>query len=194
MTEELKLNIFKKLISEKDISKELRVRKKAFINQTIPNKNIAEYDDLIEDGWELEKEFKTSKRLKKNKSHDVLFEDKVWSLFASLGFRLLNKDRNLELPYVKSNSKQTQQIDIFAKDDETIIIVECKSTKEENKRGDFKKDLEAYKSKIGGIRTTINQLFPDQKLKFKFIFATENYSISEPDQDRLNNINGVHLI
>ena len=89
MTEELKLNIFKKLISEKDISKELRVRKKVFINQTIPNKNIAEYDDLIEDGWELEKEFKTSKRLKKNKSHDVLFEDKVWSLFASLGFRLI---------------------------------------------------------------------------------------------------------
>ena len=193
MTEELKLNIFKKLISEKDISKELRVRKKAFINQTIPNKNIAEYDDLIEDGWELEKEFKTSKRLKKNKSHDVLFEDKVWSLFASLGFRLLNKNRDLELPYIKSNSKQTQQIDVFAKDDETIIIVECKSTKEENKRGDFKKDLEAYKSKIGGIRTTINQLFPDQKLKFKFILATENYSISEPDVERLNNINGVHF-
>ena len=44
--------------------------------------------------------------------------------------------------------KQTQQIDVFAKDDETIIIVECKSTKEENKRGDFKKDLEAYKGKI----------------------------------------------
>ena len=193
MTEELKLNIFKKLISEKDISKELRVRKKVFINQTIPNKNIAEYDDLIEDGWELEKEFKTSKRLKKNKSHDVLFEDKVWSLFASLGFRLLNKDRNLELPYVKSNSKQTQQIDVFAKDDETIIIVECKSTKEENKRGDFKKDLEAYKGKIGGIRTIINQLFPDQKLKFKFILATENYSISERDLERLNNINGVHF-
>jgi len=50
---------------------------------------------------------------------------------------------------------------VFAKDDETIIIVECKSTKEENKRGDFKKELEAYKNKVGGIRTTINQLFPD---------------------------------
>lgn len=193
MTEELKLNIFSKLITEKDISKELRIRKKAFVNKTIPNKNVAEYDELIENGWELEKEFKTSKRLKKNKSHDVLFEDKVWALFASLGFRLLNKDRKLELPYDKSNNKLTQQIDVFAKDDETIIIVECKSTKEENKRGDFKKELEAYKSKIGGLRTTINQLFPDQKLKFKFILATENYSISEPDLGRLDNINGVHF-
>ena len=193
MTEELKLNIFSKLITEKDISKELRIRKKAFVNKTIPNKNVAEYDELIENGWGLEKEFKTSKRLKKNKSHDVLFEDKVWALFASLGFRLLNKDRKLELSYDKSNNKLTQQIDVFAKDDETIIIVECKSTKEENKRGDFKKELEAYKSKIGGLRTTINQLFPDQKLKFKFILATENYSISEPDLGRLNNINGVHF-
>ena len=193
MKEELRLNIFNKLISEKDISKELRLRKKSIINQTVPNKNIAEYDDLIEDGWELEKEFKTSKRLKKDKRHDVLFEDKVWSLFASLGFKLLNKDRNLELPYDKNDSKQTQQIDVFAKDDETIIIVECKSTKEENKRGDFKKELEAYNSKIGGIRTTINQLFPDQKLKFKFILATENYSISEQDLVRLDNINGAHF-
>jgi DNA sulfur modification protein DndB len=193
MTEELKLNIFSKLITEKDISKEQRIRKKAFVNKTIPNKNVAEYDELIENGWGLEKEFKTSKRLKKNKSHDVLFEDKVWALFASLGFRLLNKDRKLELSYDKSNNKLTQQIDVFAKDDETIIIVECKSTKEENKRGDFKKELEAYKSKIGGLRTTINQLFPDQKLKFKFILATENYSISEPDLGRLNNINGVHF-
>ena len=193
MTEEFKLNIFSKLITEKDISKELRIRKKAFVNKTIPNKNVAEYDKIIEKGWELEKEFKTSKRLKKNKSHDVLFEDKVWALFASLGFSLLNRDRKLELPYDKSNNKLTQQIDVFAKDDETIIIVECKSTKEENKRGDFKKELEAYKSKIGGLRTTINQLFQDQKLKFKFILATENYSISEPDLERLDNINGVHF-
>ncbi len=192
MTEELKLELFQKIISEKDILKELRLRKKNVFNKTVPNKNIEEYNKLINDGWELEKEFKTSKRLKKYKSNDVLFEDKVWALFASLGFRFLNKDRKFSIPYDK-NSKLTQQIDVFAKDDETVIIVECKSTKEENKKGDFKKDLEAYKSKIGGIRTTINQLYPDQKLKFKFIFATENYSVSESDISRLDNINGVHF-
>jgi len=105
MTEEIKLNIFSKLITEKDISKELRIRKEAFVNKTSPNKNVAEYDELIENGWELEKEFKTSKRLKKDKSHDVIFEDKVWVLFASLGFHLLNKNRKLDLLYDKSSSK-----------------------------------------------------------------------------------------
>ena len=188
MTEELKLNIFKKLISGKDISNDLRVRKKVFINQTIPNKNITEYDDLIKDGWELEKEFKTSKRLKKNKSHDVLFEDKVWSLFASLGFNTLNRCRKLEIQYDKNKPKLTQQIDVLAKDDESLIIIECKSTKEKNKRGDFKKELEAYKAKIEGIRNSLKIIFPDQKLKFKFIFATENYAISNNDLERLLNI------
>ena len=193
MNEALKIEIFKKIISENEILKELRLRKKTFVNKTIPNKNVSEYEELIQDGWELEKEFKASKKLRKYKTHDVQFEDKVWVLFASLGFTFLNNDRKFEIPYDKTNPKLTQQVDVFAKDNETILIVECKSTSEENKRGDFKKDLEAYKSKIGGIRTTISQLYPDQKLKFKFIFATENYSISEPDLERLNNLNGIHF-
>ncbi len=193
MTEQLKLEIFNKLITEKEIPSQLRWRKKSFFSKTIPNKNVAEFEELIENGWTIDKEFKTSKRVKKEKNHDVLFEDKVWSLFASLGFHLMNKNRKFDLPYSKSNPKLTQQIDVFAKDDETIIIVECKSTAEENKRGDFKKELEAYKGKIGGIRTTISQLFPDQKLKFKFILATENYSISEGDISRLTGIGGLHF-
>ncbi len=193
MNEILKLELFKKIISEKDISKELRLRKRTYVNVTIPNKNVVEFEEYISAGWEIEKEFKTSKKLRRYKSHDVQFEDKVWSLFASLGFTFMNKDRKFEIPYDKNNTKLTQQVDVFAKDNETILIVECKSTPEENKRGDFKKELEAYKSKIGGIRNTISQLYPDQKLKFKFIFATENYSISESDLDRLDNINGCHF-
>jgi len=193
MTEELKLELFKKIISEKDVLKELRQRNKTFVYRSVPNKNIAEFDELIANGWEIEREFKTSKRLRKNKSHDILFEDKVWSLFASLGFKSLNKDRKFKIPYDKSNCDLTHSIDVFAKDDETIIMVECKSTTEENKRSDFTTELEAYKNKIGGIRTTISKLYPDQKLKFKFIFATENYSISESDSEKLENIHGIHF-
>ena len=193
MTEGKKLDIFQNLISENQITKELRLRRKTYVNKSISNKNISELSESQEHGWTIEREFKTTKRLKKPKKHDILFEDKVWALFASLGFNLMNKDRNLKIPYDKSKPNLTQQIDVFAKDDETIIIVECKSTIDENKRGDFKKDLEAFKGKIGGIRTTINQLFPDQKLKFKFIFATENYSISKSDYERLENINGIHF-
>jgi len=193
MKEENKIELLKKLISEKEISKELRVRKKPFINKSIPKKNIQELEDYLSENWEIEREFVNSKRIKKKKSHDVLFEDKVWSLFASLGFKFMNLNRKFEVPYDKANDKLTQQIDVLAKDDESLLIIECKSAKEKNKKGDFKKELEAYTSKIEGLKNSLKEIFPKQKLKVKFILATENYSISDLDLERLKKINGLHF-
>ena len=191
--EELKLSLFQKLISGKELKSQLIKRKREFIFQSISKKNIDQAEELKSKRWTIDREFKTKTRLKKHKTHDVLFEDKVWTLFASLGFNILNRDRKLAIPYDKKNPKLTQQIDVFAKDDETLLIVECKSTKEKNKRGDFKKELEAYIAKIEGIKNSLNMLFPEQKLKFKFIFATENYAISDNDLERLKKIGGVHF-
>ena len=193
MEEDLKIELFRKIIAKNDIPKELRKRKKDHITISLPKRNVTEIKQYTDKGWVLDKEFKLKQRLKKDKSHDVLFEDKVWSLFASLGFKFMNLNRNFEVPYDKSNLNLTQQIDVLAKDDESIIIVECKSTKDKNKKSDFKKELEAYKSKIHGIITSLRSLFPDEKLKFQFILATENYAISEKDAERLDSINGVHF-
>lgn len=193
MTEEVRVSILQNFISNDEIAKEIRLRKKKYINTTVSNKNISEFEKMISDGWEVDRELKASKKLKKNKANDVYFEDKVWGLFASLGFTLMNKEQKLNLPYDKSNYTLTQQIDVFAKDKETVILVVCRSTTEENQRGDFKNELEAYRNKVGGLRRTINQLFPNQKLKFKFIFATENYAISDSDLQLLENLNGVHF-
>lgn len=193
MKESLKINLLQNLVTGNEIPSLLTVRKNDFIVQSISKKNIEQIEELQKEGWDIDKEFLTKTRFKKKKTHDVLFEDKVWSLFALLGFNVLNRNRKLQIQYDKNNPSLTQQIDVLAKDDESLIIVECKSTKERNKRGDFKKDLEAYTSKIKGIRTSLQQLFPDQKLKFKFIFATENYAVSSNDLDRLSNIGGIHL-
>lgn len=193
MTDELRISISKKIICGNEIQKELRLRNKTHVFKSINKSSSSEYDELVANGWELDKEFKTKYKLKKEKPHDVMFEDKVWSLFASLGFNYLNKNRCFEIPYEKDKLNLTQQIDVFAMDDETLLIVECKSTTEKNKRGDFKTDLEAYKTKIGGIKNTISAFFPDKKLKFKFIFATENYAVSDNDLDRLEILNGIHF-
>mgnify|MGYP000088398650 FL=1 len=193
MTEDLKIALLQKLVSGNEIKTQLRTKKKDFVSESILKKNEELLKDYYNNGWELEREFKTKVRLKKAKTHDVLFEDKVWTLFASLGFKVLNRNRKLEIPYDKNNPKLTQQIDVLAKDDESLIIVECKSTKEKNKKGDFKKELEAYKSKIEGIRNSLKSIFPNQKLKFRFVFATENYAISDNDLKRLDNINGIHF-
>ncbi len=189
MTENKKIELLGKLIGTKEINKQLRLRSKTFNIESIKHNQL---DDYLADGWEINKEFKTSISVKRNKTNDVEFEDRVWSLFASLGYDFLNKDRNFHLPYDKNNLNQTQQIDVFAKDNETIIIVECKSALS-NKRGDFKKELEAMSGKIDGIRKTIQSLFPNTKHKLKYILATRNYSISKEDTERLEKIGGVHF-
>lgn len=189
LNENLRIELLGKFASEKEITKLLRSRKRYSITETIKPKLK---DSYLSNGWVLDREFKDSVRVKKDKPFDIAFEDQVWSLFAQLGFNFLNRDRHLHLPYDKNNLNLTQQIDVLAKDDETVLLIECKSALS-NKRGDFKKELEAMKGKMDGLRKSISSLFPYTKHKFKFIFATKNYSISEEDKVRLKSIGGIHF-
>lgn len=189
MNENTKIELIGKLVGQKDILKLLKQRKSDEITENVAP---SEVDRYISEGWKLSKEFKNSIRMSKPKNSDLALEDEVWSLFALMGYKFLNRDRNFNLPYDKNNPTQTKQIDVFAKDDETILIVECKSS-ETNKRGDFKKELESYIGIIEGLRKSIQALFPKTKYKFKFILATKNLSISEDDSKRLEKLKGVHL-
>jgi DNA sulfur modification protein DndB len=189
MNENTKIELLGKLAGENEISKLIKQKRKDNLIESI---DPAEKNKYILEGWTIEKEFKNTIRVSKSKSIDLAFEDEVWSLFGLMGYKFLNKDRYFNLPYDKNNPSLTKQIDIFAKDDETILIIECKSS-ESNKRGDFKKELESYIGIIEGLRKSVSALFPRIKYKFKFILATKNISISDDDLGRLKKLNGLHL-
>jgi DNA sulfur modification protein DndB len=189
MEENKRIELLGKLAGESEISKLLKQKKN---DDIIENINPLDKDRYIYEGWTVQKEFKNFLRMSKPKNADLALEDEVWSLFALMGYKFLNKDRNFNLPYDKNNSKHTKQIDVFAKDDETILIVECKSS-ETNKRGDFKKELESYLGIMDGLRKSIQAMFPRTKYKFKFILATKNLSISDEDTKRLEKLKGIHL-
>ena len=189
MNENKRIELLGKLVGGNDIAKLLKNKRGEDIVESI---QIDEKEKYLRDGWIVNKEFKNSLKMSKPKNSDLMLEDEIWSLFALMGYKFLNKDRNFNLPYEKDDFSQTKQIDVFAKDDETILIVECKSS-ETNKKGDFKKELESYAGIIDGLKKSINSLFPSTKYKFKFILATKNLSISDEDLIRLKKINGIHL-
>lgn len=191
MNENLRIALLGKLISEKEIVSHLRSRKSEFFKDSV-NNGSAIIQEKQKDGWEIEAVLKTKTKLILKKPHDIAFEDKVWSLFALLGFKLMNRDRNFHLPYNKRDEKLTQQIDIFAKDDETLLLIECKSAFKD-KIGDFKEELEAMASKKEGLINSISALFPNCKPKIKFILATRKLGVSDLDLLRLKNIDGIHL-
>jgi DNA sulfur modification protein DndB len=191
MIEDQKINLLSRLVSGKDVNRDLAVRRQDYLYESISIRKPYLIQEMTEDGWEQVREYKTSVKLRKLKSRDIQCEDKVWTLLALMGFKVMNKDRNFHLPFnLKENL--TQQIDVFAKDDETVLIIECK-TSEKNKLGDFKKDLEATAGQIDGLIKSVRALFPGENLKIKYLLATQNYWLGDQDKERLKNINGIHL-
>ena len=167
---------------------EIKKRKDKFVYRTIKKSRLEEYTG---EGWELTKQNVKSHTVKKPKADDVLFEDRVWALFASLGFERMNKDRHFKILYSKEPHVPGKQIDVFAADNETAILVECKSSKS-LKIASFSKDI----AEIGHIKdrvfATIRKAL-SPKLKIAWIFATNNLVLSKPDKAKLNEDNIHHF-
>lgn len=177
------------LVKDHSIGSELRKRQDAYDKISIKVELQSKYEEL---GWEIDKKFAKSVRMRKLKSIDISFEDDFWALFARLGFTILNKNRRLSIPYNDQYSIG-QQIDVLAIDDESILIIECKASLGEPKKGNFKETIEAIGGRKDGIIKTLKQLFPESKHKIKFILATKNYYLSEPDLERLKNYDILHF-
>lgn len=171
-----------KIVSGKELNSAKYLRRRTYI--TKKERTLA-LPDLIEEGWEEFKKYKDPKFIgvRKEKPFDELFEDKVWLLFAQMGFTYMNRDRHFKMQYDFNNPDITQQIDVFAADDETVLIIECKSASE-LKNGSFKKSIEAYYGQMDGLRKEAQKRFP--KRKVKFIWATYNYIMSKADLNKLN--------
>ena len=57
------------------------------------------------------------------KPADEQLEDEVWSILAQMGFKEMSKARRFLIAF--EDGLPPRQIDVFAKGDETVIIVEC---------------------------------------------------------------------
>lgn len=177
------------LVSGEALQATYAQRKKTFIEDKVRRTLLPE---LEEEGWEEYKRYKNEKfvGVRKFKKFDEVFEDYVWCLFAGFGFSQLNKNRFFEMSYDFQNPNHTQQIDVFAADDETVIIVECKAA-EKLKDGNFKKPLEAFHGQMEGLRREARKRFP--KAKVKFIWATHNYIVTPTDQEKMRDWDIVHF-
>ncbi|WP_135553748.1 DGQHR domain-containing protein [Paenibacillus cymbidii] len=178
-----------KIVSGRELSSTKANRNKTFITM---KERLLALPDLVEEGWIKYKDYKDPKFIgvKKDKPFDEQFEDKVWLLLASMGFTEMNSDRNFEMSYDFQNPAFTQQIDVFASDDETVLIVECKSA-ENIKDGVFKKSIEALRGQMDGLRKEALKKYPGRKVKF--IWATHNFIMSKSDLVKLSEWGIVHF-
>ena len=171
------------LVSGDEITKELRRRKKKDVYKSVSGsskKLIAAKARLEEaEGWRTFKKYAKSTRMAKAKPGDEQLEDEVWSILAQMGFKEMSKGRQFTIAV--EDGLPPRQIDVFAKDDETVVIVECTRR---NTPG--KQSMDELILKIRAIRenllNSIGKAYEQQvNLKVKPVIATRNISWGDAD-------------
>ena len=115
------------LVSGGDIKSGLRRRKKKDVHRTVSgsSKQLERQKVKIEEaeGWQVFKRNTKSRRLAKPKPAAEQHEDEIWTILAQMGFKEMSQGRQFRV--VTQKGLKPRQIDVFAKDNETAIIVEC---------------------------------------------------------------------
>lgn len=166
-------------LDSKKIATEARKRLDAFEYENVRPDKVQEW---VDDGWEKFKKLKTSVKMRRPKAHDKAFEDLTWATLGKLGFSFMNADRRFRIQYGKGDN-EAKQVDVFAADDEVVLVVECKSSATIRKGETFKTEVEAIQGYRTGMIGKIRQEFPTHKIQF--ILATNNYVVSDATKDRL---------
>lgn len=99
------------------------------IEKTVSHKDKGILLDKVEiekrEGWKVIRENSKSFRLEKEKEPPMLLEDDIWSIFARMGFNEMSAGHDFTINV--GADINPRQIDVFAKDDETAIMIECTS-------------------------------------------------------------------
>lgn len=190
MTEDLRLNLLNEILTQEEVNKYLRTKKLEDYKES-HNNGSSSLQNRIDEGWEVDVILKSKTKISKRKDSATIFQDKVWTLFAQLGFTTLNKG-SFALYCDKKDASLTQNVDVFAKDDETVLIVECRSS-EKNCVRDLGIDIERYKERKASLFNTIYSAFPQSKPKIKYIFATSNIGLPAENHTALEKLGGAYF-
>ena len=130
------------------------------------------------------REGKRAVRVKRPKGHERWLEDRVWCLFYSMGYPVLNAD-GFKITFEREDgSIGRKQVDVFAEDDETVVVLECKSREQRGRRS-LQKDIQETISLQNYFRNSIYKRFDGKpKPKVIWVYATSNILWSVQDIER----------
>lgn len=150
--------------------------------------SVGEVEGMQAKGWEIQRLGKSKCRLRREKNHNERLEDRLWCLLYRMGYRFLSGERFVLKFKRDDGSVGQKQIDAFACDEETALVIECKS-REERGRRNLQKDILETIALQNYIRRTIFKLYDSTKPKIIWAYATNNILWSEPDVERANDGN-----
>lgn len=151
------------------------------------------------DGWHVQRTNKNSVRMRRPRHLDEVTENRFWGILYRFGYSELNKGRRFSVMVGKGQDAIEKQVDIFAKDDETVVIAECRSRKLPTKLS-LLEDLNQFAELMKPMAEAVRKHYGEQfRPKIIWCFVTDNIRWSEDDLRRakeynINVIQGLELI
>jgi DNA adenine methylase len=162
------------------IRREAVRRRKTHDERTVAPEQIPE---LEAEGWEVDKKLKRATRMKRLKSIDERLENRFWLLLAKLAYPEINDGRKFNVVIERKGAAPLRkQVDVFAQDDETVIVAECKASAKFTKRS-LQKDIEEFANLKGPIADSNVELINAYRC------IKSDYQSLE---DELNDMQGKH--
>ena len=169
------------------IAREAVKRRKPFDEKSLVEAELAEHEAA---GWVVDRRLLRKIRVKRQKELDERLENRFWMLLYKLGYPELNQGRSFTMLIDRRGAPTTRkQIDVFAKDDETLVVAECKACDKMSRRS-LQKDIEEFANLKRPIaQAASNHYGRAFKPKIIWLFVTENIIWSKPDRDRASGEN-----
>lgn len=166
------------------LQREAVLRKRPFEYKSL--QNLLAEDYMANMGWELDKRLKTKIKIKKPWRHDMRLENKAWMLAYLLGYPEISAGRSFKVRIKRKGAEPfDKQIDLLAKDDETVLVAECKSSAKVTKKRSLQKDIEEFASLQKPIADAIRKHYGNAfKPKIIWLFITNNIAWSKNDRER----------
>lgn len=142
-------------------------------------------EDMKAEGWVFDKELKHKVRLKKPKSLAEVLENQFWVLMHKMRFPVLNEGRHFRIEFKRPHGGyDKKQIDVFAKNDESVVVVECKTQKKLAKKS-MQADIEGFSNLKKPLANAIRNHFgPKFNPKILWTFVTKNIIWTKSDRQR----------
>jgi DNA sulfur modification protein DndB len=146
-------------------------------------------EEELSNGWEIFKKYNKTIRMRREKSHSIKLEDRVWTLLYNLRFKHISTPREaiLIINSKDSDSPKTR-IDTVGIDDEIAIAIECKSQEKLSKRSTFQEELGKFALIRQNFANAIANKFPSEpKRQVILAMFLSNVILSENDKERAKN-------
>ena len=164
-------------------------RNKAYNEESFPHALQGEKEEA---GWFAARENRNSVRMRIPKGVDEILENRFWNVLYRFGYDELNVGRQFKVS-ISNKESLTKQIDVLAKDAETVVVAECKTATELGKKS-LQMALGEFAALQKPIANSLRKHYgADFNPKIMWFFVTDKIRWRDNDLKRAAEFN-IHVI